>query len=204
MAVSSLTSAQVALVVGAVASGALESADMGVVWRPSTATFSLTRFLPDAPAGRRSACTGFGANSAAENTRPSECTEMVCCCYPLRVKVTESSATSRVSSHGVRQVCPETLTWAPGRTDSNRNAVFAGDDLRKSRLGIDAEHAANVKPHTTKPMTRLITYSYLACTSPTHRKRWAIFPSPANGVKSPPALWRLNDKKEAPSRRARV
>jgi hypothetical protein len=65
--------------------------------------------------------------------------------------VAESSATSSLSSHGVRQVCPETLTSAPGGTDSNRNAVVAGDDLRKSRA--DPEHAANVNPHTTNPMT---------------------------------------------------
>jgi hypothetical protein len=71
--------------------------------------------------------------------------------------VAESSATSTLSSHGVRQVCPETLTWAPGGTDSNLNAVVAGDDFRKSRA--DPEHAANVNPHTTSPMTFIITYS---------------------------------------------
>ena len=59
-----LTSALVGLLVGSVASGALESADMGVgvVWRPSAATFSLIRFLADAEAGRRSAWTGLGVN----------------------------------------------------------------------------------------------------------------------------------------------
>jgi hypothetical protein len=66
-----LTSAQVVLLVGAVASGALESADMGVgvVWRPPAATFSVIRFLADATAGRRSACTVFGANSAGRSAR---------------------------------------------------------------------------------------------------------------------------------------
>jgi hypothetical protein len=68
--------------------------------------------------------------------------------------VAESSATSSLSSHGVRQVCPETLTWAPDGTDSNRNVVVAGDDLRKSRA--DPEHAANVNPHTTTPIALII------------------------------------------------
>ena len=55
---------------GVVDSSALESASTGAggVWR-----------LADAPTGRRSACTGFGVNWAAENTPPSECTETVCC-----------------------------------------------------------------------------------------------------------------------------
>jgi hypothetical protein len=60
----------------------------------------------------------------------------------------------------VRQVCPETLTSAPDGTDSNRNAVVAGDDLRKSgvlrKSEADPEHAANVNPHTTTPITLLI------------------------------------------------
>jgi hypothetical protein len=45
-------------------------------------------------------------------------------------------------------------------------AVFAGDDLKKSRPGIDerpgiddAEHADNVKPHTTNAITLFISYS---------------------------------------------
>jgi hypothetical protein len=41
------------------------------------------------------------------------------------------------------------LTSAPAGTDSSRNAAVGGDDLRKSRLGIDAEHADTVKPHAT-------------------------------------------------------
>jgi hypothetical protein len=41
--------------------------------------------------------------------------------------------------------------------DSNRNAAVGGDDLRKSRLGIDAEHEAKVKPHAMTAMTLLMT-----------------------------------------------
>jgi hypothetical protein len=52
------------------------------------------------------------------------------------------------------------LTSAPGGADSNRNAALGGDDLRKSRLGIDAEHAAKVKPHATTKITLLMRYSY--------------------------------------------
>jgi hypothetical protein len=48
------------------------------------------------------------------------------------------------------------LTSAPGGSDSNRNASVGGDELRKFRLGIDAEHAATVKPHATTAMTRLM------------------------------------------------
>jgi hypothetical protein len=55
----------------------------------------------------------------------------------------------------VRQLCPETLTSAPVGTDSKRSAAFGGDDLRKS--GIDAEHAATLKPHATTAITLLIT-----------------------------------------------
>jgi hypothetical protein len=73
----------------------------------------------------------------------------------LSANVAESSATSSLSSHGVRQVCPETLTSAPGGTDSNRKAAVAGDDLRKSK--DDPEHAANVNPHATTPITFFIT-----------------------------------------------
>jgi hypothetical protein len=51
------------------------------------------------------------------------------------------------------------LTWrvAPAGTDSSRNAAVGGDDLRKSRLGIDAEHEAKVKPHAMTAMTLLMT-----------------------------------------------
>jgi hypothetical protein len=76
----------------------------------------------------------------------------------LSANVAESSgATWTVSSHGVRQACPtEVLTSAPGGSDSNRNAAVGGDELRKFKLGIDAEHAATVKPHATTAMTRLM------------------------------------------------
>jgi hypothetical protein len=42
------------------------------------------------------------------------------------------------------------------RFGSNRNASLGGDELRKFRLGIDAEHAATVKPHATRAITRLM------------------------------------------------
>ena len=65
-----LTSAQLGLLVGTVAWGALGSADIGVgvVWGPSAATFSLTRLLADAAAWRRSAWTGLGTNRGGEST----------------------------------------------------------------------------------------------------------------------------------------
>jgi hypothetical protein len=57
----------------------------------------------------------------------------------------------------VRQVCPkEVFTSAPGGSDSNRKASLGGDELRKFKLGIDAEHAATVKPHAKTAMTRLM------------------------------------------------
>jgi hypothetical protein len=74
----------------------------------------------------------------------------------LSANVAESSATSSVSSHGVRQVCPEALTSAPAGSDSNCIAAVGDDDLRKSRPGIDAEHAAKVKPHAMNPITLLM------------------------------------------------
>jgi hypothetical protein len=48
------------------------------------------------------------------------------------------------------------LTSAPGGSDSNRTASVGGEELKKFRLGIDAEHAATVKPHATTAMTRLM------------------------------------------------
>ena len=75
-----LTSAQLGLLVGTVVWGALESADIGVgvVWRPSAATFSLTRLLADAAAWRRSAWTGLGTNRGGESTGElSVCTATV-------------------------------------------------------------------------------------------------------------------------------
>jgi hypothetical protein len=62
-----------------------------------------------------------------------------------------------VSSQGVWQVCPEEVfTSAPAGSDSNRTAAVEGDEFRKFRLGIDAEHAATVKPHAMTAMTRLM------------------------------------------------
>jgi hypothetical protein len=77
-----------------------------------------------------------------------------------------SGATWTLSSHGVRQVTPEILTSAPGGFDWNRTVSVReidptvsvdGDELKKSKLGIDAEHAAAVKPHAITAMTRLIS-----------------------------------------------
>jgi hypothetical protein len=52
------------------------------------------------------------------------------------------------------------LTSAPGGTDSNRKAAVAGDDFRNSgvlrKSEADPEHAANVNPHTTTPITFFI------------------------------------------------
>ena len=74
-----------------------------------------------------------------------------------------------MSSQGVWQVCPEEVfTSAPAGSDSNRTAAVEGDDFRKFRLGIDAEHAATVKPHAMTAMTRLMI------TPPTWRHRAAI------------------------------
>ena len=66
-----------------------------------------------------------------------------------------------VSSLGVRLVwrC-EVLASAPGGSDSIRRVSVAGDDLKKSMLGKEAEHAARVKPHATKAMTRLMVRSH--------------------------------------------
>jgi hypothetical protein len=72
-----------------------------------------------------------------------------------------------LSSHGVRQVPAEVLTSAPGGLDSNWTvsvwavSVWAvsvdGDEPKKFKLGVDAEHAATVKPHAITAMTRLIS-----------------------------------------------
>jgi hypothetical protein len=76
------------------------------------------------------------------------------------VKVAESSgAACTASAHGVRQLGPaEVFTSAPGGSDSNRTDSVDGDELKKFRLGIDAEHAATVRPHAMtakiRPMIR--------------------------------------------------
>src|SRR5262249_56592761 len=61
------------------------------------------------------------------------------------------------SLQGVRQLSPnEVFASAPGGSDSMANVSGCGVDLRKSRLGIVAEHAASMKPHATTAMTRLM------------------------------------------------
>jgi hypothetical protein len=91
-----------------------------------------------------------------------------------------SGATWTLSSHGVRQVTPEILTSAPAGFDSNRTVSVRaeivptvsvdGDELKKFKLGIDAEHAAKVKPHAITAMTRLIS-------APTARTAYAAYPT---------------------------
>jgi hypothetical protein len=49
------------------------------------------------------------------------------------------------------------LTSAPGGSDSNRTVSVDGDELKKFKLGIDAEHAATVRPHAITAMIRLIS-----------------------------------------------
>jgi len=67
------------------------------------------------------------------------------------------------------------LTSAPGGFDSNRT-VFVwtvsvdGDELKEFEVGIDAEHAATVKPHAITAMARLIC-------DPTTRTAYAAYPT---------------------------
>jgi hypothetical protein len=81
----------------------------------------------------------------------------------LSANVAEISGASwTLSSHGVRQVPAEVLTSAPGGFDSNRTVCVRavsvdGDELKKFKLGVDAEHAATVKLHAITAMTRLIS-----------------------------------------------
>jgi hypothetical protein len=87
------------------------------------------------------------------------------------------------------------LTSAPGGFDSNRTVSVRtetvpvvsveGDELKKFKLGVDAEHAATVKPHAITAMTRLIS-------DPTTRTRLphenhparVILPSPGPNANS--------------------
>jgi hypothetical protein len=70
------------------------------------------------------------------------------------------------------------LTSAPGGFDSNRTSVRTetvpvvsdGDEPKKFKLGIGAEHAATVKPHAITAMTRLIS-------DPTTRTAYAAYPT---------------------------
>jgi hypothetical protein len=71
------------------------------------------------------------------------------------------------------------LTSAPGGFDSNRTSVRTetvpvvsvdGDELKKSKLGVDAEHATTVKPQAITAKTRLIS-------DPTSRTACAAYPT---------------------------
>jgi hypothetical protein len=72
------------------------------------------------------------------------------------------------------------LTSAPGGFDSNRTVSVRtetdptlsvdGDELKKFKLGIDAEHAATVKPHAITAMTRPIS-------DPTTPTAYAAYPT---------------------------
>ena len=71
------------------------------------------------------------------------------------------------------------MTSAPGGFDSNRTSVRTetvsvvsvdGDEPKKFKLGIDAEHAARVKPHAITAITRLIS-------DPTTRTAYAAYPT---------------------------
>jgi hypothetical protein len=72
------------------------------------------------------------------------------------------------------------LTSAPGGFDSNRTVSVRtdtvpvvsveGDELKKFKLRVDAEHAATVKPHAITAMTRLIS-------DPTTRTASAAYPT---------------------------
>jgi hypothetical protein len=71
------------------------------------------------------------------------------------------------------------LTSAPGGFDSNRTSVrmgtvpvvsVDGDEPKKFKLGIDAEHAATVKPHAITAITRLIS-------DPTSSAAYAAYPT---------------------------
>jgi len=91
----------------------------------------------------------------------------------------------------VRQLCPETFTSAPGGSDSNRSAAVVGDDLRKSRPGIEDEHAATIKLHAKTPMTLLMSKShrtmYTDSLPALQLTRWRNlrFPTPGASARGP-------------------
>src|SRR6266511_5674650 len=61
------------------------------------------------------------------------------------------------SWQGVRQLWPkEVFASAPGGSDAMASVSDCGADLRKSRLGIVAEHAASIRPQATTAITRLM------------------------------------------------
>src|SRR5215813_8792104 len=71
------------------------------------------------------------------------------------------------SWHGVWQLCPsEVFASAPDGSESMASASDCGVDLRKSRLGIVAEHAATIKPQATTAITRLMIPPTSAATPP--------------------------------------
>src|SRR6266508_1567277 len=61
------------------------------------------------------------------------------------------------SWQGVRQLWPkEVFASAPGGSDAMASVSDCGADLRKSRLGIVAEHAASIRPQATTAITRIM------------------------------------------------
>src|SRR5215468_6644640 len=76
----------------------------------------------------------------------------------MGASVTENSLPGWTESlQGVRQLSPnEVFASAPGGSDSMASVSGCGVDFRKSRLGIVAEHAASMKPHAMRAMTRLM------------------------------------------------
>jgi hypothetical protein len=110
-----------------------------------------------------SAYTGLGERRGDEPMPPnppdsSDLSDTVCAWYPASVNAAESSgATWMDSSQGVRHAWPEeTFTSAPGGSDSKRTVDVGGDELKKFRFGMDAEHAATLKQHARTAMTRLM------------------------------------------------
>jgi hypothetical protein len=121
-------------------------------WAPAATEgffFSAIRFF----SGCSSTLIRFGAS--CELSAASLRTETVCGSYPLSVRVSEyPSAACTSSSQGVRQLLPsDVLACAPEGFDSIRSACVGGEELG---LTADEEHAANVKPHATTAMTRLM------------------------------------------------
>jgi hypothetical protein len=84
------------------------------------------------------------------------------------------------------------LTSAPEGFDSNRTVSVRaeivptvsvdGDELKKFKLGIDAEHAATVKPHAITAMTRLIS-------APSTRTAYAAYQRQPSGDSDPAVRW---------------
>lgn len=65
-----------------------------------------------------------------------------------------------LSRHGVTQLAPAALAWAPGGSDSTASPVGAAEPPPMSKLGIhEVLQAASIKPHAVTAMTRLISLS---------------------------------------------